>query len=243
MKKTTLTVLILMINFAIFADESFQQIFSPKALELIREYTPRVTNPKTKIPVSPFLNKEKHLIEEYRSAWEELYCVNVTNKFATHSIPIGGIADVLSMIGSTNSIPMLVEVYSQLLESNKDENQKQRKEILNILFNINAPETLDIIFFLLDLSDTKYESDSPYQKRTGMTLREWVWQDRLNPKFIGDTFIKTQDRIERAEQWREKFNAYQNPNLSEKNQLFIEKARNLSRTPEEQNKNANVPLP
>jgi len=221
------------------------QNFSAKAQELIREYTPRATPATVRFPLFyPPLNREVHLTEEYRPAWEELYRKRVMQSVDADLFTIGDgyMAIALSLMASTNSIPLLVDVYTQLLEINKDVNQGRQKEILDILLYFKNSEALDAIFSLLDLSDVKYKNNSPYQIQIGMTLRESVWQDMLNPK-PAMTLRDQKERTERAEQWRDKINAYQNDNLSVNNTMFVEKARNLSRKPEEQNKNADVPLP
>ena len=148
----------------------------------------------------------------------------------------------LITIASTNSIPMLVDVYTKLLETNKDENQEKQKEIIDILLNFETNEVLDIVFNLLDLSDKKYINHSPYQKRFNITLRESVWQDMLKPK-PAMTLKEQKKRTERAEQWQEKLFKNKNSKLSDNNELFMEKARNLIRPAEERNLNAEISLP
>jgi len=274
MKKLTFTALGIIMNIMIFAevqlppifgvpdaelrlpillDDLFMQTYSLKAQELLWYYTPR-KNPQAWAPYPPKIitpmyhsrNKEKHYNEEYRPAWEELYRDYITNDHnrKLHQMGIYGIALALSEIASTNSIPMLVSIYTQILEINNDVNQELQMITFGILFNIDAPEALDAIFSLLDLSDAKYiDANPPEKTRTGLTLREWVWQDRLDPNYTSSGFISRQERITRAEHWRKKINAYQNSKLSENNKMFMEKARNLSRTPEERNTSADVPLP
>ena len=242
MKKAIFTSFYLAINCSVIAD--IQSSFSEKAKELMHDYAPQAT-PMAKLPFFyPPINKEKHFAEEYRLAWEELYRKRVLQSVDAKLIAMrdGYIITALSLIASTNSIPMLVDVYTQLVETNTDINQEKQREILGILLYFNDSKALDTIFSLLEMSDAKYKVNSPYQTLTGASLRESVWQEMLNPK-SAMTLKDQKERTERAEQWRDKINAYQNDNLSVNNTMFVEKARNLSRKPEEQNKNADVPLP
>lgn len=184
-----------------FSNISYFQKFSPKAFEIIQIYLPR-SNPRFDI-IPPF-NPEQYVNEEYRPAWEELYRESVTNNAYAYSrgIQIMYPKIALSTIASTNSIPMFVDVYTQFLETNQDENQEKQKEILGILLKINAPEALDTVFSLLDLTENKTGVKS------ALTLREAVLEN-----------------LEQALQKRDKLTNYQNFNLSANNKTLLEKVR------------------
>ena len=248
MKKSLLITLSLLIYYLAFADDNLlTSSLSERAQELNEKYQARL-RPNSSVHRDPWvyppINREVHFTEEYRPAWEELYREKIIHGVNIDEVKINHvyIINALSEIASTNTIPMLKNIYTQLLETDKDASQKQQKEILDILLKFKAYEAIDAVFLLLDLSDTKYGDNSPYKIRTNITLRESVWQDMLNPT-PAMTLKDQKERTERAEQWREKFNVYQNPKLSENNKMFMEKARNLSRTPEERNTSADVPLP
>ena len=250
MKKMLLASFVALLTQIIFSNENkLEQPFLEKVHELNNIYQPYV-RPGAQMSAEtgiryPAIKSELHLTDEYRPVWEQLYRERLLKSVNPYpnTMRDSYMVKALSGIASTNSIPMLVDVYTKLLEKNEDNNQQKQKEIIMILYNIDDSIALDAIFKLLDLSDKKYGENSPYQKENGMTLREWVWQDRLNPDYLGRTPMVRRERIEKAEKWREKFNTYTNANLSVKNELFMEKARNLSRLPEKRNKNAEVPLP
>jgi len=171
MKKTTLTALILIIGLKGIADDSSSHAFSEKALELIHYYTPipapmLITGVTQRPP-----DKEKHFSEEYRPAWEELFQHCMTNNHTLHQIGINGVIFALSEIASTNSIPMLVDVYTQLLEVSNEINQKHQQEIIKILLSIDSSEAMDPIFSLLDLTETKQNIDF------AASLREMIIND------------------------------------------------------------------
>jgi len=207
-------------------DDPILQAFSPKAVELLWAYNPQGGSPLNHVMLFfyPAPNKEKHYKEEYRPAWEELFREVVLDgvhakkiRFKNNStrslreVRSGtggwgdgqkGITSALSEIASINSIPMFVDVYTQLLEQNKDEKKERQRDILGILFNINAPEALNTVFSLLDLTENKIGAEP------AATLREAILKD-----------------LEQALQKRDKLSAYQNPNLSVNNKALLDNAR------------------
>ena len=209
------------------SDEFIVQFFSSNSLELIQAYAPRAIRRNTAVPVFTYFphEKEKHYNDEYRPAWEELFRevvldgvyakrMRLNNGFVTawpvhnttdsnaRSITATGLAAALSDIGSTNSIPTLVDVYTKLLEKDKNANQARKTDVLGVLLNINATESLDAVFSLLDLTENKLGAEP------AATLREALVKD-----------------LEQALEKRESFKTYQNPNLSANNQALLEKAR------------------
>ena len=245
MKKLLFFSFVLALNHNVLSDDSTDLPFAKQVAELNQKYQPYYPYVNARVPDYPATEQE-HLTDEYRPIWEQLYresLLGAENPYL-NTMHKGYMTGALIKIASTNTIPMLVDVYTKLLETNKDTNQEKQQEIITILFNFDAKEAIDAIFTLLDISDKKYGENSPYQKENNMTLREWIWQSKLNPEYRQRAvFVPRQERIERAEKWRGKFNTYTNANLSTKNELFMEKARNLSRLPEKRNKNAEVPLP
>ena len=204
--------------------------FSLKANELLWTYALKWTsNPMVHplIPVHTPLNTEKHLNESYRLAWEEIYSDRVFNDF-NHSkhVPFIQLKSALTMIASTNTISFLVDTYEQLLESNADVKQEKKYEIFEILSEIDATESLDAIFALLDLSDMKYGSNEIYQAKTGKTLRETIFHEMLNPKpYVNRT--ERAKHLARIERNRERIKTYQNHSLSEKNKALLNEARKI----------------
>ena len=215
----------------IFAeDDPILQAFSPKALELIRSYRPWANSPMNHVitVTYPPHNKEKHYNEEYRPAWEELYrevaldgvyakrfnFINVSTNglrdASGHAKHDGnkGLTAALSEIASANSIPMLVDVYTQLLENNKDEKQERQKEMLGILLQINAPEALDAVFSLLDLAENKVGAEPVATLRASLV-----------------------NELQQALQKQENLKTYQNPNLSANNKALLEMARRNENQP------------
>ena len=182
--------------------------FSDKALELTFVYKPRVS--PDAIVQSPFPAPhpksygETHLNEEYRSAWEEVYQDRVINGIGTEKLnmPDYYMTNSLSEIAGTNSIPFLHDLYVAVLNEKTDKTQQRQNEMLKMLFCINAPEALDTVFSLLDLTESKTGTEA------AATLREGLVKD------LAQTLEKS-----------ETLNAYKNPNLSEKNRAFLETAR------------------
>ena len=240
MKKLLFTSLCLMLNHTVFAEDSFSPFFSEKAVELIDYYRP-ISAPDliTGVTYRP-TNKEKHYTEEYRLAWEELFRDCIINNPIKHNFLIDGIASALVEIASTNTIPMLKKLYIELINTNTDIQQEKQRSILNTLIKFNNMESLDAIFSLLDLSDITRENNTLNQTQTEVSLRELIWQDMLIPK-QAMVLSEQKKRNKQAEQWLEKLNIYENQNLSEKNKMFMEKTRNLSRKPEEQNADISLP--
>ena len=211
-------------------DDPVLQVFSPKALALLEEYAPRPSMMMTAVPefYYPLHDNEKHYNEEYISAWMELYndiifegsytkklglnknvfltvfpVINSSNPSA-RSINLKGITSALSEIASTNSIPMLTDVYTRLLGENQDENQARQRDIFGILLHIDSAGALDAVFTLLDLTENKVGAEN------AATLRDSIEHD-----------------FRQALKKRKNFNAYKNPNLSVNNQALLERARQI----------------
>ena len=245
MKKMLLTSLCCMVNYTAFADDLSKQIFSEKAQELLRDYAPRSAGPMSHYPfIHPLHDKAKHYTEEYRPAWEELLFTCVTNGYENiiHPTTINGVVFALSEIASTNSIPMLVNVYTQLLEHNKNEDQKRQKEILNILLTINDSTALDAIFSLIDMTETKLgiNFSTPLREMIINDLEKVQKKQERFEAYIIKNPNATIDEIslkefEMANKRQERFNTYQNSNLSERNHVFLQQARSLKRAQEGQN--------
>ena len=244
MKKMLLSSFCFVICHSVSADI---QTFSEKAQELLKEYAPYAT-PMAKLPFRhPPHNKEKHYTEEYRPAWEELYYECATNNHAMLQVTIYGVTAALSAIASTNSIPMLVDVYTQLFEINHKENpeqyrQERQKEILNILLTINDSTAFDAIFLLIDMTETKLgiNFSTPLREMIIKDLEKaQKTQERFDAYVLEDpNAIINENRkreLKMASERQERFNNYQNSNLSERNQVFLQQARSLKRTQEGQN--------
>jgi len=191
-------------------DDPNYQNFSEKAIELISHYRIYPNGPRTH--AYPPLDSKKHINEEYRPAWEELYreSMNTTRGLSVNPIT------ALSLIGSPNSIPMLVEVYNDT-QVKKGMWWGPHRTAINILFTIDAPEALDAALSLIDTTE-KISGAKP-----AADLRE----EHLK-------------NLERALQ-KENLKTYQNPNISAKNKAFLEKVRASIRASEEQKTNADTP--
>ena len=241
-------------------NDQIRQVFSPEALELIKEYSPRA-NPFQGIAGSgneivypyPYPNRNHHLTEEYRTAWEELYResvfhgTNVANRMRgsdsmifvfsetdgvvnTNLVNIGVGRKVmlfaLSEINSVNSIPFLVDTYKKLQDLCTDENIVKQKEVLSILLGMNTKESFDAVFSLYDLYDKKFGNELLFQTRN-KKMYESLFEEMLSYEFMGAAGMFRDERIKRAEQRRERLNTYQNPNLSEKSKMLLEAARRV----------------
>ena len=220
------------------------QFFSEKAQELVKEYAPYAT-PMAKLPFShPPHNKEKHYNEEYRPAWEELYLVCLTNEQnrSINKISINGVILALSEISSTNSIPMFVDAYTRLFDTNNDVNLKHQQEIIKILLRIDASEAMDAVFSLLDITEVRLGT------KASVSLYEIIINDLEQAKRLQEwkeEFIKSTPNAtvserslkesEVTKKRQERFNTYQNINLSERNQNFLKQVQSLTGTQEKQN--------
>ena len=198
------------------------QKFSLKAQELIIDYRPRNTN--LGVIDTPPINEKKHINEEYRPAWEELFYWNITNNLQV-SISGGyknypGIA--LCELGSTNSIPMLVNAYKELLQINECY-MVHNQTILIILLHIDATESLDAFFALLDTTDAQFGVKNYYQEWIRPELCEMLFIVLKNPNAL--ILSDPQKRIKHSTQLQQNFLKYRNNQLSAPNQAFLEKAR------------------
>ena len=201
------------------------QALSSNALELLYEYNPWIERRTVAVQIFyPPHYKEKHYNEEYRPAWEELYReIALDGVYATKINLIGvstnvlsdsgsrsrfdgnkGITAALSEIASTNSIPMLTDVYTRLLGENQYENQARQRDIFGILLHIDSAEALDAVFTLLDLTENKVGAEY------AAALRDSLEND-----------------FRQALKKRKNLNAYKNPNLSVNNQALLERARQV----------------
>jgi hypothetical protein len=126
MKKTT--VMIIISAFAVIADTNPRyEKFSPEARELLIAHKSTPT-PKSVLPSSPARLNYAYAVEKYRSAWEELYLDRVEGETIPGYIPFmldHVITSAIGSIGSTNSIPFLTDLYTQLLEKGNDKNQER----------------------------------------------------------------------------------------------------------------------
>ena len=212
-----------------YKKDPYFQKFSDKALELISIYAPRLNSPRTFY--HPPLDFEKHVNEKYRIAWEEIYCEVVTNGLKATKIAMAiNQATVLSMMGSTNSIPVLVDAYKEM-QKKDTYYQAHHLAILGILLHIDAPEAMDAVFKLLDYTDVELGADKKYQN-VNETLRERIMNVLLDPKFDPKR-LESFKPVKTPEALRAQFDAYQKPDLSARNQAFIEKTRAVSRAAEE----------
>ena len=237
MKKIIFTSLGFIINLVVFSNAlKTQQSFSPEARELIDEHQPKATPLGFHPPTYPVILQQQYANEKYRLAWEELYRESIMD--SNTPIPRHVIFSALTTIASTNSIPMLKEVYNQLLETNKNTNLERQHEILKILFRIDAQDAMDAAFALLDLTETKINTDCV------VSLHEMIINDFNRSKKSQewhDAFLKatpnatinekTLKDIELTKKMQERFNAYQNPNLSVKNQKLLEITRKKEPAP------------
>ena len=111
-------------------DVEYLQTFSLKAQELIQNYKVRITSTVKRYEYSP-IDFEKHINEEYRPAWEELFRESITNSYQIATklgVNPHFVANAFYEIASTNSIPMLFDVYTQLLEKNKGTTDEMQKK-------------------------------------------------------------------------------------------------------------------
>ena len=142
-------------------------------------------------------------------------------------------------VADTNSIPILIELNQELMDKNKDEDQKELYGILQILLCIESPMALDTIFNMLDLADEKYGEKTALifynQQPTGKTLRELLLADIFEPCARKDNTPKWKIVVE-GETWQEMFKNYQSDKLSEKNQTFLTNVRQRIQVKEEAKK-------
>jgi len=185
--------------------------FSDKALELNLVYKSRVvTDPMSHVyglthsaPCPKFYG-ETHFNEEYRPAWEEIYYDRVINGNDNEEliVPDYYMTDSLSETASTNSIPFFNDLYVKVLNENDVQKQHRKTEILKMLLCIDSPKALDIVFSLIDLTEDNKKVETP---------------DKLRELLAGD--------LQKALQKNTSFKTYENPNLSEKNREFLDKAQ------------------
>ena len=190
-------------------DSPVREMFSPEAVELIKEYTPRNTGVHGNAFYNPPLDLTKHVNEVYRSAWEELYLGSVVNDAQNNNVrfvPDDITTSAIGGIAGTNSIPFLHDLYVAVLNEKTDKTQQRQNEMLKMLLCIDASEALDTVFSLLDLTESKTGTEA------AATLREGLVKD------LARTLEKS-----------ETLNAYKNPNLSEKNKAFLETARKVGK--------------
>ena len=145
-------------------DDPILEAFSPKALELIKEYSPRrnpIISPSPRFnllyPLSTDILK-KHLSDEYRPAWEELFKEYILDGENVKMIGVRyqTVSSILPMVGGTNSVPFLIDVFGQLLDMGPNENIGRQMEILLVLTKINNPESLRTAFLLLVFTEKEY---------------------------------------------------------------------------------------
>ena len=183
------------------------QSFSAQLLELMQIYAPRFDEPEA-TRYTP-LDFEKHVNEEYRPAWEELYFFYLTNSAAFHTYRLGlNPLRALRTIDSVDSITALEEFYKLVSQTNNF-NPNIQGQILQFLLNYKKPEALDAVLSLLDFTDTQPDPEF------SLKMREYLIKLTLTFK----------------PELRERFNAHQPGKLSTKNKEFLETIRKME--PEE----------
>jgi len=201
---------------------NFLQLYSSQVIKIIRAYEIRSNAQGTFY--YPSLDSEKHVNEEYRPAWEEMFRDCALDRVILNRLgmPTYYIVAALSELASTNSIPFLVNTYKEILEKS-EWYRDSHLVIFHILFKINTTEALDAVFAMLDLSDEKIGYNTFYNSKTHMTLRDIILSDFLETQHQGTIFT------------------YQNLNLSKNNHEFLKKMQDLMRTQQEQNVDAPLP--
>jgi hypothetical protein len=218
------------------------QILSKNTVEILEDYALRPNGPRPGLNYYPPLDPEKHINEEYRLAWEEFYSLKITNNIIVRNIQLSvNPVNTLSMIASTNSIPMLVGVYKEMLKEHKLY-RNHHLAILGILLHIDAPEALDTVFALLDYSDAELGVNKLYDPHANETLRERIMNVILDPK-PNPRRTESYKPVKKPEELRRRFEAYQNPNLSTRNQAFVGQVREATRLAGEQKPNEETPSP
>ena len=125
----------------------------------------------------------------------------------------------------------LMNIVNEILKDST-RHSSRHLEILGVLLHIDAPEAMDAFFELLDYSDAELGVEKLYDKSTNETLRERIMNVILDPK-PNPRRIEDYKPVKTPEALRAQFDAYQKPDLSARNQAFIEKTRAVSRAAEE----------
>ena len=183
------------------------QSFSAQLLELMQIYAPRFDEPEA-TRYTP-LDLKKHVNEEYRPAWEELYFFYLTNSAAFHTYRLGlNPLRALRTIDSVDSITALEEFYKLVSQTNNF-NPDIHGQILQFLLNYKKLESLDAVLSLLDFTDT--QPDPEFSLKT----REYIMKLTSSPR----------------SEFRKRFTEHQPGKLSVKNKELLETIRKME--PEE----------